>query len=183
MPNVFIFRKGDDDPHACTALRLSKAGYAQVFRSLKAMPVRALLLDPFSQYALSPADVLYVRRNGIAIIDCSWEHAHMIFGQARNHVRRALPFLIAGNPVKQDQPVSLSTAEAAAAALYILGWKEEALDILGTFKWGAHFLELNQKLLDKYASCPTSKEVVEVQLQELERRRDARNPPSVLDGI
>ncbi|HEV51451.1 MAG TPA: DUF367 family protein [Thermoprotei archaeon] len=183
MPKIWVYRKGDDNPHACTALRLAKAGDVELVRSVNAIPRGSLLLDPFSQYALSPADATFVGWHGLVLIDCSWEHAELVFKHVKNRVRRALPFLIAGNPVKQDQPVNLSTAEALAAALYILGWKDKALEILNRFKWGAHFFTLNQDLLDKYASCLTSREVVEVQLSELERRRDARNPPSVLDGI
>ncbi len=183
MPKIWVYRKGDDNPHACTALRLAKAGEVQLVRSVNAIPRSSLLLDPFSQYALSPADADFVERHGMALVDCSWEHAELVFKHVENRVRRALPFLLAGNPVKQDQPINLSTAEALAAALYILGWKDQAIRVLTHFKWAGHFLDLNQSLLDKYSSCLTSKEVVEVQLRELERRRDARNPPSVLDGI
>lgn len=45
----------------------------------------------------------------------------------------------------------LTTAEAMAASLYVLGFKEESLDLLNKFKWGHTFYELNQNLLEEYS--------------------------------
>lgn len=184
MQKIWIYREGDDDPHACTALRLFKVGLAKQVESLSFFPRQALLLDPFAQKALSPSDRARAARYGIGLVDCSWEHAQMIFRSLRNRERRALPFLLAANPVKQYQPITLSTAEAAASALYILGWKEEAVDLLSKFKWAELFWALNQNLLEAYSRCSDSSEVVRLQIEEIERRqRGARNPPSVSDGI
>jgi len=184
LTKIWIYRVGDDNPRMCTAVRLSKFGLATIVRTRSALPRRALLLDPYSAYALSPSDEIIASKYGIALIDASWEHVRNIFPKIKNKERRALPFLVAGNPVKQDQPMTLSTAEAVAAALYIIGHMPEAISILSAFRWGYHFMEINKRLLDEYSACSSSSDVVSVQLRELERRqRDTRNPPSVLNGI
>ncbi len=76
---------------------------------------------------------------------------------------RALPYLLAANPVNWGKPLMLSSVEALAATLYILGEKEQAHSILSKFTWGEQFIVLNQEPLDRYSECETSAEVVEVQ--------------------
>lgn len=57
----------------------------------------------------------------------------------------------------------LSCAEALAAALYITGYADEAATVMACFKWGHSFLELNRELLDRYAACQDSAQVVQTQ--------------------
>ncbi|MGD0625800.1 MAG: DUF367 domain-containing protein [Thermodesulfobacteriota bacterium] len=59
----------------------------------------------------------------------------------------------------------LSSVEAFSAALYILGFKEEAEKTLSKFSWGEQFIKLNQEPLDRYSSAETSEEVVRIQLE------------------
>jgi pre-rRNA-processing protein TSR3 len=73
---------------------------------------------------------------------------------------RALPFVLAANPVNYGKPFQLSTVEAFAAALYILGEVRQAKKILGIYTWGPHFLELNREPLDDYRRARTSEEVI-----------------------
>ncbi|MBY8999164.1 MAG: DUF367 domain-containing protein, partial [Candidatus Thorarchaeota archaeon] len=85
----------------------------------------------------------------------------------------SLPYLLAANPINTYKPVKLSTAEAVAAALYILGMTEEADDVMSAFKWGHSFITLNREWLDAYAECSTSGEVVQVQQEIMnEHTRD-----------
>ena len=58
---------------------------------------------------------------------------------------------MAGNPVNYSRIGMLSTAEAIAAALYIMGFEDQASAILDKFRWGHTFLELNDGLLREYA--------------------------------
>ena len=46
---------------------------------------------------------------------------------------RMLPLLLAANPVNWGKPGRLTTAEAMAAVLYLLGRQEQAEQILGLF--------------------------------------------------
>ena len=57
----------------------------------------------------------------------------------------------------------LSTAEALAASLYIVGLKEEASEILKPFSFSDSFMSLNKEPLEAYASCSSGDEVIEVQ--------------------
>jgi pre-rRNA-processing protein TSR3 len=76
---------------------------------------------------------------------------------------RCLPILIAGNPVNFGKATKLTTAEAIAAALYIAGFKQEAVELLSIFTWGHTFFELNGTLLDSYAQAKDSGEIVRTQ--------------------
>ncbi|MGY5881755.1 MAG: DUF367 domain-containing protein [Candidatus Thorarchaeota archaeon] len=87
------------------------------------------------------------------------------FANSRFGARRALPYLLAANPINTYKPIKLSTAEAIAAALYIAGFKDNAEDIMSVFKWGPSFITLNQELLDAYAACESSIEVVRIQTE------------------
>jgi len=73
--------------------------------------------------------------------------------------------LVATNPTYYGRPTTLSTAEALAAALIILGDKTRAEEILNKFKWGPTFLELNHEPLEAYARAKDSTEIVILQRQ------------------
>jgi pre-rRNA-processing protein TSR3 len=70
---------------------------------------------------------------------------------------------VAANPTHYGRPTTLSTAEALSAALFILGHREEAREMLRPFKWGPSFLELNLRRLEEYAGAADSGEVLRIQ--------------------
>jgi pre-rRNA-processing protein TSR3 len=150
------------DPKKCTGKKLARFHLAVLHDSPRTLPSQALFLDPFSEQALSPSDD---PRNGIVVLDCSWEEVERVFPVLRRRSlrHRALPFLLAANAVNFGRPFKLSTVEAFAAALYILGDKEQALLILNKFKWGPIFLELNFEPLERYSKAKDSTEVVSIQ--------------------
>jgi len=148
-----------DDPKKCTAKKLAKFGMARMVKHTKMIPHDYILLSPFSIKALSPEDKNF---EGITAVDCSWKNAEDVFSKIRNKNARALPYLIAANPVNYGKPMRLTTAEAFAASLYILGDVEGASMLMNKFKWGPHFLKLNKEPLERYRNAKTSMEVVKI---------------------
>lgn len=105
-----------------------------------------------------------VEKHGIVALDCSWEEAEKVFKKfGKRMKRRALPYLLASNPLNYGKPAKLTTLEAFAACLYILGYKQEASKILKIYTWGKQFLKLNREPLKEYSKLSTSKEVIEAQ--------------------
>ena len=162
-PRILIYHAEQCDPKKCTGIRLSRMKRGKILKRMKQIPPRAVVLNPVSEVAFSKEDVNALLQSGLVALDCSWKQAEDIFANSRLGAQRALPYLLAANPINTYKPIKLSTAEAVAAALYISGFKAEAEDIMSVFKWGPSFITLNQELLDAYAECETSGEVVQVQ--------------------
>jgi pre-rRNA-processing protein TSR3 len=160
---ITIYHAAQDDPKKNTALRLNRRGFARIVTKIKFLPKRAIVLNPFSQIALSPADRERVEQFGVVALDCSWEHAQKVMGEHVRGTSRCLPILIAGNPVNFGKLTKLTTAEAIAATLYITGFQKEAKRMLEIFPWGHTFFELNQMLLDNYVTAKNSTDIVEMQ--------------------
>jgi pre-rRNA-processing protein TSR3 len=161
---VVVYHAEECDRKKCTSIKLSKQGKIKVVTRLNMLPRDALVLDPYAAKAVSPEDREAVMKNGIVGLDCSWKKINKssaMFRGKRNH--RSLPFLVAANPTNYGKPCILSTAEAIAATFYIVGLKNNAIQIMSQFKWGPHFLKLNQELLEAYSQAKTSMEVVKIQ--------------------
>ncbi|MFC3477522.1 DUF367 family protein [Halobacterium litoreum] len=155
--DLHVRYEGDDDPEKCTARRLAKFDEATLHRSARETPY-GVVLNPHAEQALSPAD----DTGTLVALDCSWETAERaMFEMDGEH--RALPFLVAANPVNYGQPFQLNTVEAFAGALAILGYWERAEAVLSHFSWGRTFLELNEEPLRRYSECEDSADVVAVQ--------------------
>ncbi|WP_267640973.1 DUF367 family protein [Haloarchaeobius amylolyticus] len=156
--NLHVRYEGDDDPKKCTARKLARFDLAELHRSNRATPY-GVVLNPHAEQALSPADA---DATNLVALDCSWETAEAaMFEMAGEH--RALPFLVAANPVNYGRPFKLTTVEALAAALCILGERDHAEEILAKFTWGETFLTMNEEPLRRYSECADSSEVVAVQ--------------------
>ncbi len=161
---LVIYYAGEDDPKKNTALKLAKSGKAKLVDDVRKVPGQSVLLNPFAKKAISREDLDAMRKHGLLALDCSWAHAEEAFPQLLGQTRsRALPYMLAANPVNYGKAFKLSTAEAIAAALWIVGEKRQAEQVLGTVPFGSQFADLNRAPLDEYATCATSAEIVKVQ--------------------
>jgi rRNA small subunit aminocarboxypropyltransferase len=162
-PRITIYHANQCDPKRCTGLKLKRHGLARVVTSIRFLPKRAIVLNPFSEIAFSPADKQRIQDFGLAALDCSWEHAEKVLSTHVRGTSRCLPILIAGNPTNYAKATKLSTVEAIAGALYIAGFKDEAEKVLSIFVWGHTFLELNADLLEDYSAAKDSTDIVRIQ--------------------
>ncbi len=155
---LYVYHVNDDDPKKCTARKLAKFGLVELF-SHSRFPRNSLLLNPLAERVVSREDA---RITNIVALDCSWKHADEMF-PALSHrmVERALPYVLAANPVNYGKPFRLTTAEALATVLYIFGEEKRAMELLGKFKWGPHFFELNRLPLEDYRKARSSSEIIE----------------------
>jgi pre-rRNA-processing protein TSR3 len=170
-PRLTIYHANQCDPKRCTGLKLKRRGLARLVTKTRFLPKRAVVLNPFSEIAFSPADRKRIEDFGLVALDCSWEHAEKVLLKHVKGTSRCLPILIAGNPVNFGKATKLTTAEALAGALYIAGFKQEATELLSIFTWGHTFLELNHALLENYASAQDSTEIIKMQNKLTEKTR------------
>jgi len=152
---VLMFEQ--DDPAKCTAAKLVKFGIA---KRIKHLSGKDMILNPFADDFVLKTD-----RNltgSITAIDCSWELAQNMFLKRFVGVSRKLPPLLAGNPVNYSKIGKLTTAEAIAGALFIMDYSDLANSVIGKFKWGHTFFDLNQHLLKDYSNAQTADDVVNI---------------------
>ena len=165
---LFVYHVDEDDPKKCTAKKLHRLGLAQLEKNMKKLPHHMVMLNPFSKKSLSKEDLPVVEKKGLLAIDCSWKNAEDCFWKLEKtscYKSRALPFLVAVNPVNYGKPFKLTTLEAFASALYILGKTKQADEILSIYKWGPHFLELNKQPLEEYKRAENSREIIKIMKQ------------------
>ncbi len=171
---LYAYDAGQCDPKKCTAKKLARAGVIKLVKTLRDIPYKTILLAPTAEKALSLADRKYA--NSITVFDCSWHEIAEFEGILRKLKvkKRALPYLIAANPVNYGKPFILSSAEAFATALFILGEQEQSERIMGKFKWGTEFLRLNGERLRAYSRAKDSSEVVEIQRRFMDSMKKAK---------
>lgn len=160
---VCVYMLGQDDPSKCTAAKLTRFGLAERIRHIS---YNTLLLNPFSREMLSKKEGLSCR--SVCAIDCSWEKAGEVLSRYRelrhgNH--RRLPAMLAANPTNYSKLGKLSSAEALAGCLFILGYEDKAIQLLNKFKWGPTFLKLNDNLLRDYLNADSLEAIMETERQ------------------
>ncbi|MCS7102357.1 MAG: DUF367 family protein [Candidatus Korarchaeum sp.] len=148
---VYVLRLEHDDPRKATGAKLIRLKLADRYRPLR----RAIVLNPLSGKYLSPTDKDIAR--AIVAVDASWRRIDEI--RWPPGIQRRLPFLVAANPINYGVPEYLSTVEAIASTLMIVGYEELSLKMLNPFKWGAEFLKINEERLKAYANSRSEEEV------------------------
>lgn len=166
MIPVIIYDECQCDPKKCTAKRMLKFGLGKEAKTLKAIPPGSVVLSPFADRALSPADIVHARR-GLVVMDLTWTNIDQ-FPRVKRTEERALPYLLASNPINWGRPMELNSAEAVMASLYILGEKEQAETFMGRFNWAPEFMRLNGNMLEDYSKAENSTEVVRIQNEYIE---------------
>ncbi|MHB8606195.1 MAG: DUF367 family protein [Thermoplasmatota archaeon] len=161
---LVVLHLSQDDPKKNTAKKLARFGFVELVERVGRVPRGALLLDPFAPRALSMEDHGVATSRGLVALDCSWKTAEAAFPSTRERTEpRALPFLVAANPINYGKPFMLTTAEALAASLAILGERDAAEAMLAKFSWGHAVWTLNAEPLVEYANAKTSADVVAAQ--------------------
>ena len=170
---LHVIHLNQDDPKKCTSRKSARYGDCILHNDIKKSPKRGILLDPLSGILIGPDDSKSISRgSSIVSLDCSWkeiEPSIELLHKFTNLEGRTLPVVLAANPVSWGKPGRLSTAEAFASSLYILGRKEQARRILSCLPYGETFLELNSLPLEAYSETKTNQELAEVQWEFFDR--------------
>ena len=169
-----------DDPRKNTAVRASRDNLLRLHKDLRRLPKRGVILEPLCGKVLGPEDREIFEQNGALVgLDCSWAQIEDSVQHVMRRTRlqpRTLPLLLAANPVNWGKPGKLTTVEALAAALYLMGQNRQATELLSKFRWGEQFMNLNKEPLRAYTEAKSSAELVSLQFEffDIEVEDDAQ---------
>ena len=161
MKAIAIWYADQCDKKKCTSIRLYNQKHKISIPILWLTDIRkiyskSLVLTPYGQFLL-PHDIDIYESSGITVLDCSWKQNDPILTRKFQNARK-LPKLLAANPVNYGRWEFLTSIEAVAAALYIMGVKKESLEILSCFGWGVTFFKFNEILLAEYQKVQSIEE-------------------------
>ncbi len=165
---VYISNFKTCNPKICTAVRVLKFKKAKPILIEQINP-KHIVLTPFAEYALSPIDRERAKIHGLVGVDCSWNDIEGGRKALDKGTGRALPFLIAANPNNYGTPSKLSTLEAVASALYILGSEKQSRAMLSLVSWGNEFHKINEDYLKKYSEANDSSDVIKIQKKIMDK--------------
>ncbi|KAF2278314.1 DUF367-domain-containing protein [Westerdykella ornata] len=162
---------GHCDAKRCSGKKLMRLG---LLRELHIGQKHAgIVVSPKAKKILSPADKDVLEQYGAAVVEASWKRIDEVpFSRIGGKCERLLPYLVAANPTNYGRPWRLNCVEALAACFFICGHEEWAREILASFGYGEAFLEINGRLLRRYAACKDEEEMKkaeEVWLEKIER--------------
>ena len=160
MLGVFALEMGQDDPKKCTARKMIQMDLARGVGKKFHASDTVIVLNPYAHRVLSPPDR---GAKSVLAVDCSWNQAQEVFFRKLGGKHRRLPILLAANPTNYSRAGTLSSVEAVAATMYILGEVDEASEYLRIYKWGPNFLTLNQEPLEAYRKSRTEGRVLQAE--------------------
>jgi len=160
---LHVIHLDQDDPRKCTARKMSSLGLAKLHDSTISAPRRGFLLDPETDVIIGPEDRLLAKMGGsLVALDCSWKKINDSLLEIRGRTRlksRKLPKLLPANSVSWGKVGRLSSVEALAASLCILGYTKQAEILLEKFQFGEQFLQLNREPLLEYSHAETRQQM------------------------
>ncbi|KAL2013993.1 hypothetical protein VTN00DRAFT_1518 [Thermoascus crustaceus] len=149
---------GHCDPKRCSGKRLMHFGLMRELQIGHKYP--GVVISPNAKRILSPADKDLLEQYGAAVVECSWVRVKEVpWSRIGGKCERLLPYLVAANSVNYGRPWRLNCVEALAACFYICGHEDWAEEVLKHFSYGHAFLDINSKLLKRYAACSNEEEV------------------------
>lgn len=157
---IYALEMGQDDPSKCTARKMVRLEFAKVVSSKYHASDTTIVLNPFAHRVLSPTD-RYAK--GLLVVDCSWNKVREVFFRRIGGKHRRLPLLLAANPINYARLGMLSSLEAVAAGLYIIGEQDRARGLLRLYKWGETFVSLNKEPLDSYSNASSESEILRLE--------------------
>ena len=156
---LHVIHLDQDDPRKCTARKMHSSGLVELHESISGAPKRGYILDPEDRNLISIGAA-------IVVLDCSWKKIDESLEEIAGRTMldgRILPALLAANPVSWGKVGRLSSVEAIAASLVILGHHDQAFRVLEPFQFGQNFLDLNREPLEAYAGAESREEVAAMQ--------------------
>ena len=180
---LHVIHLNQDDPKKCTSRKMDSLGLVKTHNSLDRVPRMGFLLDPNSDIILGGRDKEMISLGcSIVVLDCSWKKIdsslRLLTGSTMLE-SRVLPLLLAANPVSWGKAGRLSSAEALAASLAILGRWGQARRILEPFQFGEHFFSLNKEPLEEYEKAKSKKSICLLYTSPSPRdQRGSRKPAS-----
>ena len=135
---LHIIHLNQDDPKKCTAKKMEKYENAIVHNRISKSPKRGFLLNPRSNNLLGPDDKRMIDLGAsLVALDCSWKQIDASLDSIEMNtklVSKSLPLVLAANEISWGKPGRLSTVEAFAISLWILGKERQAKKILQPFR-------------------------------------------------
>eukprot|EP01031_Cornospumella_fuschlensis_P037314 gene37314-45303_t len=175
---VYLWEFNQNDPKRDSGVKLCRMGLAT--RLKIGRPFNGIVLSADATKVISKEDMSIVQQYGIAGINCSWNRLGEVpvatLGKTRN--QRKLPLIYAANTVNYGKACKMNTAEALAAALFIVGYTQDAATLMSSFSYGPEFLRINAGLLEAYEQCKSEREVQNVStryLAQLEEAKEEKN--------
>jgi len=166
---LHVIHLDQDDPRKCTARKMHSCGLVVLHESISKAPKRGYILDPKSTTILGPEDRNLISLGAaIVVLDCSWKRIDESLEEIAGRTMlegRILPALLAANPVSWGRVGRLSSVEAVAASLAILGHHDQASRVLEPFQFGQQFLDLNREPLEAYSTAESRGEIAIMQTE------------------